>query len=104
MKKHRIELAATAKADLREATRWISDEASPAAADKWLARLYKTISTLERQPLRCPLADENDDFPEEIRVLLHGKRHSKYRIVFTIREDTVVVLYVRHGARDQLRP
>ncbi len=104
MKIYRVELSDSAKADLREATRWISNEASPTAAAKWLTRTHKTISTLKRQPLRCPLADENDKFPEEIRVLIHGKRYLRYRIVFTIRDDTVVVLYVRHGARDELNP
>lgn len=104
MKRYRIELAASARADMLETARWIGNEASVAAADAWLARLYKAIATLERQPLRCPLAEENDRFPEEIRVLLHGKRHAKYRIVFTVREDAVVVLYVRHSARDELQP
>ena len=48
MKTYQVELAASAKADVREATRWISHEASPAAADRWLAKLYKVIRTLER--------------------------------------------------------
>ena len=104
MKTYRIEIADSVKADMREATRWIGNQASPAIAAKWLTRIHKAINTLRRQPLRCPLADENDKFPEEIQVLIHGKRHSKYRIVFTIRDDTVVVLYVRHGARDELNP
>ena len=104
MKRYRIELAASAKADIRETTRWIRDEVSPASAAQWLVRLDKAIGTLERQPLRCPLADEDDGFPEEIRVLPLGRRPAKYRIVFTIRGASVVVLYVRHTARDELRP
>jgi plasmid stabilization system protein ParE len=86
---YKIELAETAKADLREATRWIRDEKSPAVADKWLAGLLKAANTLQKQPLRCPLAAESDKFAEDIRLLLHGKRHKKYRIIFTIRGDTV---------------
>jgi len=37
--------------------------------------------------------------------LLYGrqKRH-KHRIIYTLREDTVYVLYVRHTARDELEP
>ncbi len=99
-----IELADTAKADLREATRWIRDEASPTAADRWLAGLLKAANTLQKQPLRCPLAAESDKFPEDIRLLLHGKRKKKYRILFTIRGDAVVILYVRHTARDEVEP
>lgn len=101
---YKIELAETAKADLREATRWIRDETSPAAADQWLAGLLKAANTLKKHPLRCPLAAESDKFPEDIRLLLHGKRHKKYRIIFTIRGDTVVILYVRHTSRDELEP
>jgi plasmid stabilization system protein ParE len=101
---YKIELADSAKADLRESTRWIRDEISPAAADKWLAGLLKAANTLQKQPLRCPLAAESDKFPEDIRLLLHGKRHNKYRIIFTIRGDTVVILYVRHTSRDELEP
>ena len=101
---YKIELADTAKTDLREATRWIRDELSPAAADKWLAGLLKAANTLQKQPLRCPLATESDKFPEDIRLLLHGRRKPKYRILFTIRGDAVVILYVRHTARDEVEP
>jgi plasmid stabilization system protein ParE len=104
--KYRIELAATAKADIHGQAQWLRDEASP-AAEKWLARLYKAIDALQSRPLRCPVAAENDKFPEEIRELLYGrggKRKHKHRIIFTIRHDTVYVLYVRHTARDELEP
>jgi hypothetical protein len=33
-----------------------------------------------------------------------GKRKHKHRIIFTVREDTVYVLSVRHTARDELEP
>jgi plasmid stabilization system protein ParE len=105
--KYRIELAATAKADIHGQAQWLRDEASPAAAEKWLAGLYKAIDALQSRPLRCPVAAENDKFPEEIRELLYGrggKRKHKHRIIFTIRHDTVYVLYVRHTARDELEP
>ena len=102
---YHIELAATARADIHQQARWLRDQASPAAANQWLAGLYKAIASLETRPLRCPIAAESHKFPEEIRELLHGrsKKH-KHRIIFTIREDTVHVLYVRHTARDELEP
>ena len=62
------------------------------------------METLTRQPTRCPRAIESGKFPEELRELLYGKRRSKYRIIFTIRDDEVVVLYVHHGARNELEP
>jgi hypothetical protein len=51
--KYRIELAATAKADIHGQARWLRDEASP-AAEKWLAGLYKAIDTLQTRPLPFP--------------------------------------------------
>jgi plasmid stabilization system protein ParE len=104
---YRIDLAATAKADIRGQAQWLRENQSPAAADKWLDGPYKAIDTLQTRPLRCPVAAESDQFPEEIRELLYGKRGKrkhKHRIIFTVREDTVYVLYVRHTARDELEP
>jgi plasmid stabilization system protein ParE len=62
---YRIEVAATAKADIRQQAQWLRDQASPTIADKWLAGLYEVIYTLETQPERCPFAAENGKFPEE---------------------------------------
>jgi hypothetical protein len=57
--------------------------------------LFKAIDTLQTRPMRCPVAAENDKFPEEIRELLYGKsskgRH-RHRIIFTICGDTVHIL------------
>jgi plasmid stabilization system protein ParE len=103
--KYRIELAATAKADIRGQAQWLGGEVSPAAAEKWLSGLYKAIDSLQSRPLRCPFAAENDRFPAAIRELLYGRsgrRRHKHRIIFTVRDDTVYVLYVRHTARDEL--
>ena len=72
--KYRIELAASAKADIREHAQWPRDHASRHIADPWPAGLYKTIDRLETRPTRCPSAAENHKFPEEIRELLHGRQ------------------------------
>jgi plasmid stabilization system protein ParE len=100
----RIELAETAKADIQDATRWLRNQASQAVADRWLSGLDKAMNSLAVRPLRCPLAAESDKFPQEIRELLHGRRKNKHRILFTIRDDTVYILYVRHSARDEIEP
>jgi plasmid stabilization system protein ParE len=101
--KYRVELAASAKADIREAARWLTEQASPAVATRWLAGLDKAMSTLETQPERCPVAAESHSFPVEIRELLYGRsKKGKHRIVFTIANDVVHILYVRHTARDEL--
>jgi plasmid stabilization system protein ParE len=102
--KYRIELAATANADIRRQAQWLREQASPTKTEKWLAGLYKAIDKLQIRPERCPVAAESDKFPEELRELLHGRRQHKHRIIFTIRNDAVYVLYVRHSARDELEP
>ena len=102
--KYRSELTATAKADIREAARWRRDEVSAAAAETWLAGLYRAMSTLETQPLRCPVAAESHKFPDRIRELLYGQKSGKHRIIFKIDADTIYILYVRHTARDELEP
>lgn len=100
---YRVEIARSAEADIREAYQWVQ-ERSPSAADRWRSRLQKKIQTLASQPSRCPLADEGDEFGEELRVLLYGKRRGVYRILFTIRGESVVILHVRHSARGPIEP
>ncbi|WP_414582712.1 type II toxin-antitoxin system RelE/ParE family toxin [Scytonema sp. PCC 10023] len=56
----------------------------------------------QEKPRRCALAAENDALTEEIRQLIYGKSRNKYRILFTIREDTVFVLHVRHRSQAPL--
>ena len=60
----------------------------------------KAFRSLEKNPLRCPLAPESVFFKEEIRQLVYGQ----YRILFTVKGDTVYVLRVRHGAMEYLKP
>lgn len=88
--KYWIELAASAKADIRAAAQWLRERASEAVVDKWLSGLSKAINTLQTQPQRCPIIDESHKFSEELRELLHGRKKSgKYRIIFTIEHDVV---------------
>lgn len=102
---YRIIIEPTAERELRSAVRWKTEHASPTVAALWYNGLIKIIGTLQRQPSRCPLAAENDKFPEEIRELLYGRQEQhKHRIIFTICDDAVPVLYVRHSARDELEP
>lgn len=58
-----------------------------------------TIASLQEKPRRCALALEHEVFSEEVRQFFYGKSKNIYRILFTIREDTVYVLYVRHSSQ-----
>jgi mRNA-degrading endonuclease RelE of RelBE toxin-antitoxin system len=64
--------------------------------------LFQAIMSLERMPLRCPLAFENDLFDEELRQLFYGKKGKVYRILFTVHDTNVYVLFVRHSAQKPL--
>jgi plasmid stabilization system protein ParE len=96
---YRIVIEQPAYADLDEAYEWIA-QYSPEKATLWYFDKTERIESLQNNPKRCSLAPENHFFPEEIRQLLF----EKYRILFTVRDEEVHVLHIRHGARDTLKP
>jgi plasmid stabilization system protein ParE len=100
--KYQVDVTDQADAEVEEAYLWIL-ERSPEGAACWWNGLETAILSLEEMPTRCPLAPETKEFAEKIRELLYGKREHRYRILFTIREQTVVVLHIRHGAREYLK-
>ena len=67
---------------------------------RWYEGLLKAFRSLEKNPLRCPIAPESAFFEEEIRQLIYGK----YRVLFTVEGERVLVLRVRHGAQEYLKP
>jgi plasmid stabilization system protein ParE len=100
---YRLVLQPRAEREIRAAVRWIEVQSkSPAKALRWARSLRAKIDTLKARPERCPIDPDSDAYGEEVRVLLHGRRHGKYRILFAIRGDTVHVLTVRHSARQSL--
>ena len=99
MKRFKILVASPAEADIEEAYLYIAKD-SPDNAVKWRVGLLAAAETLETFPERCPLAPENGPFAFEIRQFLYGS----YRLLFTIRQDAVVILHVRHGAREWMKP
>ena len=87
--------------DISQNFDWLA-ERSTAQANRWRNRLLLAIDTLENDPGRCPLADENVLYDGELRELLSGKRPHVFRILFEIRGEIVFILRVRHGRQDQL--
>ena len=88
---------------MESAYTWIEKD-SPERARKWMKGLMDAIESLKVFPRRCPLAPENEVFDEEIRHHLYGKRGAVYRILFTIQEDTINVLYIRHSSQKWITP
>src|SRR5438874_1013221 len=100
---YRVILQPQAERDIWAAARWIEEQSkSPAKALRWVRGIRAEIDTLKVSPTRCPIDPDSAVYGEEVRMLLYGKRHGKYRILFTIRGDTVRVLAVRHSAQRSL--
>ncbi len=96
--RYSVELTEPAQQNIQEAYDWIDAE-SHAAANGWIDGLLGTIESLTTFPLRCPLAPESADHPEEIRQIFYGS----YRILFVVRTPKVYVLHVRHSSRSRAR-
>lgn len=99
MEGYEIVFAPTARDDLESALSWLSENA-PEKVSEWVAAIKGSIQTLSALPERCPYAPENGLWGEEgLRQLLFQEYPSKYRIIFTVRGQTVQILSIRHGAR-----
>jgi plasmid stabilization system protein ParE len=99
----RVEITAEAERELDSILSWLISEHAGDAGFHWFATLEEAVATLAKFPRRCPLAPESRLFSFEVRQLLHGKRPHVYRILFTITDQTVYVLHVRHGRRQLVR-
>jgi plasmid stabilization system protein ParE len=99
---YRVVLTDRAARDLDEAYQWYAERA-PEAAVRWYNGFLDALDSLAGNPERCPLAAESRKLSVEIRQLLYGRQRS-YRALFLIREQTVVVLHIRHTARREATP
>lgn len=96
---YRVVITKPAKDDLSVIYDWLLEEASASKAGEWLFDMEEAIRSLTNMPYRCPLARENQFSKVEIRVLLYGKNVGQYRILFTIIQNVVHILHVRHASR-----
>jgi plasmid stabilization system protein ParE len=99
---YRVIVLPSAELDITNAAAWIADH-SPAAAASWVEGIRDAINTLGVMPSRCPVAQGLLGGEMVVRQLLYGRRRQRYRILFTVKGDTVQVLRVRHGARIRIR-
>jgi plasmid stabilization system protein ParE len=76
-----------------EAARAYLAEWSEKSADQWYEAVKTQIAGLEQMPRRFPVAAESKYVNREIRQVLVGK----YRVLFTVVEQEVHVLHVRHA-------
>jgi plasmid stabilization system protein ParE len=99
---YRVALSARAERDRDAAFSWYAENYSPEFAARWYNGLTQAIQSLGRDPLRCGVAHEDDKFSFELRELLFWGRQHKHRVLFTVQDDVVAVLHIRHSARRDL--
>jgi len=97
--KYRIVILPSAKADIKEVSRWMR-QYSREKAIAWVDGIEEAIRSLDAFPARCAIVPLGGVFSEEIRQLLYGKGREKYRIIFTIQDDVIFVLRVLHTAQE----
>jgi plasmid stabilization system protein ParE len=88
-----------AEHDATEILDWLMDQHAGATGLRWFLRLDEAIKSLAEFPRRCTLAPEDNLFSFEVRELLYGQKPHVYRILFTVEENIVYVLHIRHGRR-----
>jgi plasmid stabilization system protein ParE len=96
--RYQVVIQPAAQQAIEEAYFWFSND-SASKARQWLEGIYKAILSLETMPYRCSLAYENSLLEQEIRQLIYGKGSNTYRILFTVIDDSVQILFVRHAAQ-----
>ncbi len=60
------------------------------------------IAKLQDKPRRFPMALERDIFEVEVRQFPYGKGRSRYRVLFSVEQTTVYILYLRHASQSLL--
>jgi plasmid stabilization system protein ParE len=105
----RVEISPRAFNDLDEIAEYIKQRSSFEQAEKWFNGIIAAIRTLEHSPHRCHIAEESEEFGQEVRVLLYGKRNRRHKVYYSVQPTTpstgtVRIFHVRHWARRSLDP
>jgi plasmid stabilization system protein ParE len=99
----RVEISAQAESDASAILERLLSQHAGETGLRWFLALDDAIASLAAFPERCPLAAETTLFPFEVRQLLYGRNPHVYRILFTVEDNTVSILHIRHGRRKPLQ-
>ena len=92
MKRYKVIFHPLAEQDLRTSFGWGVAVWGKTQAKRWLHKFYATCKKrLSRFPESCSIAQDSEDLGRELRQFVIDR----YRVIFTIKDDTVIVLYVR---------
>ena len=100
---HTVLLVEPARLDLQEHHDWWAYHRSADQAARWYAGFFEALLQLEASPELFSRAIEDGLWPFTVRQLNYGLgRRPTHRALFTVRNNEVVVLRVRHLAQDAL--
>ncbi|MCA9191081.1 MAG: type II toxin-antitoxin system RelE/ParE family toxin [Planctomycetales bacterium] len=99
MSERQVFLTQRAKSDLKHYFEFAAERA-PSTALQWLNRFKESLNSLSLNAERCSLAPEDGLLKRAVRQLIFGKQNNRYRALFVIEEQRVVVLHIRRGGMD----
>ncbi len=98
-----VKITEPAKQDIRSAFEWWRDNRSAEQADRWYRGIHQAITSLRKMPERCGQSPEADLLDGNMLQLSFGiGRRPTHRIVFTMSDQVVTLLRVRHASQDAL--
>jgi plasmid stabilization system protein ParE len=101
---YRLEIAEPAQADIQANYDWWRLHRSEEQAHRWYRGMHEAIRSLRQAATRCPQAPESELHPSGLRQLLFGiGRRPTHRIVFTLEENMVRIVRVRHASQRDLQ-
>jgi len=104
MSKYRIVLEDESRRNVDAIYAWIA-ERSPDGARRWYRAFLTALDKLTDDPRRLPVAPESHHFDETVRNLTFRMRSGRvYRVLFTVVEAEVHVLFVRAPGQDLAGP
>lgn len=102
MSRHRVRLAPRADKDFLTIAAWIA-ERSRSGVDAWLEAYERAEQTIGTRPFACSLAHESAKLGRELYETTFGTRNgARYRIVFVIREEEIVIVRIRGAGQQDL--
>ena len=90
----RVRLTIEARSQLNLISRYIGEH-SPENARRWRRNIRECLRSLSRSPNRHEIAYRAADIGHDVRHTFFGV----YRILYTIIDDSVIIVSIRHGAR-----
>lgn len=92
MEKFTVRISPAAKRDLWHSYRWGVEHWGEENAADWLNKIEKeVVARLALFPFAFPIAPESAELPVEVRQFKFGR----YRVLFTVKGEDVLVLRVR---------